>query len=63
MPAPRREIKLKSIWDEALVAEVLPNKLHSSKLWKYLIQHPEAELHELPLQSWNFPAPVCLLYD
>lgn len=56
---PRRKIadlKLKSIWDENHLKEVLPNEKHRLKLWKWLILHPEvSDFSSVPFEELVLP--------
>lgn len=57
--APRRkkdELPLKSIWDEDLVKDVFPNKMHRTKMWNWLVRHLDiTNLDQIPFEEWLFP--------
>lgn len=53
--APKRkneDLKLKSIWDETLINNILHNKKHRNRIWSWLIKHPNQSIEEIPFQSW-----------
>jgi len=49
--------KLKSIWDESLIEEILPNKRHRNKMWNWLINHANVTcgIADIPFSEWNMP--------
>ena len=54
--APKRkteDLKLKSIWDETLVTEVMDNKVHRNKMWQWLVLHPDKDICDVPFASWR----------
>lgn len=54
--APKRkaeDLKLKSIWDETLVTEVMDNKVHRNKMWQWLVHHPDKDISDVPFSSWR----------
>lgn len=53
--APKRNasaLKLKSIWDEGLVTEVMDNEKHRTRMWQWLILHPDKDICDIPFKSW-----------
>jgi adenine C2-methylase RlmN of 23S rRNA A2503 and tRNA A37 len=53
--APKRNaesLTLKSIWDETLVSEVLENKKHRARMWKWLISNPTKDICDIPFSTW-----------
>lgn len=56
--APKRtlaELREKSIYDEILVEKVMPNPDHRIKMWSWLINHPEANISDIPLKQMSLP--------
>lgn len=69
--APKRknaDLKLKSVWDEHLIAPLLPLQKHRNKLWTYLIAHCKpshcdnssdkkhvSSFDNVPFREWNLP--------
>ncbi len=57
------ELKENSVFDEFLIAKVMPNERHRAKMWSWLIAHPEASLNDIPMAQWSIPkssiAAVC----
>lgn len=54
--APKRkaeDLKLKSIWDETLVREVMDNEKHRTRMWQWLVLNPEKDVCDVPLESWR----------
>jgi adenine C2-methylase RlmN of 23S rRNA A2503 and tRNA A37 len=54
--APKRnasDLKLKSVWDEGLVTEVMDNEKHRSRMWLWLINHPDKDLCDIPFEEWR----------
>lgn len=59
MPKQKRSsasLPLKSIWDEDFIKELLPARRHRSKLWNYLIRHPQVPINDLPFHEWSLPS-------
>lgn len=53
--APKRnasDLKLKSIWDETLVTAVMDNEKHRTRMWLWLIAHPDKDLCDIPFKTW-----------
>jgi adenine C2-methylase RlmN of 23S rRNA A2503 and tRNA A37 len=55
MSSPKRNISLKSIWDEGKVFEILEPK-HAFILWKHLLKNPDLELIDVKLEDIKIPA-------
>ena len=64
MAPKRKELSLQSVWDETLLAPVLTQTKHRTKLWRHLIncftvdmkmKKKAKHLSELPYQEWCFP--------
>lgn len=69
--APRRknaDLKLKSVWDEHLIAPLLENAKHRNKLWNYLVAHCKPDhcdnsadkkhvgnFQDIPFREWMLP--------
>lgn len=54
--APKRkaeDLKLKSIWDETLVREVMDNEKHRTRMWQWLVLNPDKDVCDVPLESWR----------
>jgi hypothetical protein len=56
---PRRtpeDLRYKSIWEDDLIANVL-NEKRRCKMWRWLIDHPNARLEDLELlfSKWSYP--------
>lgn len=54
--APKRkatDLKLKSIWDETLVKEVMDNGKHRAKMWNWLLFHPDKDICDIPFDTWR----------
>ncbi|KAJ1432687.1 hypothetical protein B484DRAFT_327158 [Ochromonadaceae sp. CCMP2298] len=51
--APKRKLVLKSIWDESLVRDVLPNPHHRARMWQWLVNHPDKDVCDVPFDSWS----------
>jgi 23S rRNA (adenine2503-C2)-methyltransferase len=57
MPGSRNkaDLRIKSIWEEEAIEGILLNKRHRNKMWNWLIQHPDKEIHEIPFRDWSVP--------
>jgi hypothetical protein len=51
--APKRDLPLKSIWDETLVIESGMIPKHRAKMWNWLINHPGKDVCDVPFESWS----------
>ena len=55
---PKRKVdnlKLKSVWEECLIENVLVNDKKRSKIWNWLINHPEQGLEDSFLEDFSVP--------
>jgi adenine C2-methylase RlmN of 23S rRNA A2503 and tRNA A37 len=54
--APKRkaaDLTLKSIWDEALIREIMDNEKHRTRMWLWLINNPDKDICDIPFEKWK----------
>ncbi len=47
------EQPLQSVWNEELIEKISSNTKHTSKIWNYLIHHPDKEIADIPFGEWS----------
>lgn len=53
----KRQLKLRSIWEEDEVIEVC-GKIHATTIWGWLLRHPLNDLTDIPFAELNIPKKV-----
>lgn len=49
------EQPLKSIWDQSQIDKIIPDSRHMIKIWRWLLGHPNKEIHECPFREFSIP--------